>query len=467
MINLNNDANPKPTLSPDERIRSFQEVTEGYTEDMAIREAMRCLRCRKHPCVNACPLHMRIPEFIGKVAEGDYESAAAVIRSCSPMPAICSRVCPQENQCEGHCVRGERGEPVRIGLLERFVIDRCEDVSANGNEQNYDETGKHKVAVIGAGPAGIACAEALSDKGYAVTIVEATEQLGGVMLYGIPNYRLPKSILAEEIDKLNAKGVRFVKNTQVGEYFTTDELIRREGYDAVFIGTGADMPTFMKIPGSDAPGVCTAHEYLTDINLQHAGLTRPGARIRIGNRVAVVGAGNVAMDAARCAKRLGAEKVYIIYRRGMEEIPARHDEVAEAMEEGVEIRLLTNPVDIKTDDRGNVCGVECQKMALGEPDDSGRRQPIPAPDSNFIIDADMVIMALGSKQSARLLNATKGLQGSDNGGIKAAADASTSRPGIFAGGDAVTGPATVSKAVSAGLTAADSIDRYIREKYQK
>ena len=465
MISLNRESNPKPMLPPEVRIKSFGEVSEGYSEDMAIREAMRCLQCREHPCMNACPLHMHIPEFIRKTAEGDFDAAADVIRSCSPMPAVCSRVCPQENQCEGHCVRGERGEPVRIGLLERFVIDRCGNGAAENDSKEYDETGKHKVAVIGAGPAGIACAGALADKGYAVTIVEATEQFGGVMLYGIPNYRLPKSILAEEIDKLNAKGVRFVKNTQVGEYFTTDELIRREGYDAVFIGTGADMPTFMKIPGCDASGVCTAHEYLTDINLQHAGLTRPGAQIRLGKRVAVVGAGNVAMDAARCAMRLGAEKVFIIYRRGMEEIPARRDEVAEALEEGVEILLLTNPVEIKTDGSGNVCGVECQKMALGEPDDSGRRQPVPVPDSNFVLDADMVIMALGSKQSARLLNATKGLKGSEKGGIDAAADASTSRPGIYAGGDAVTGPATVSKAVSAGLTAANSIDSFIREKY--
>ena len=302
--------------------------------------------------------------------------------------------------------------------------------------------------------------------GYNVSIVDAAQEPGGVMLYGIPNYRLPKHILAEKINVLKRKGVRFIQDTLVGEYFTTDELIQREGYDAVFIGTGADMPTFVQIPGSDAEGVCTAHEYLTGINAKQVGL-RPGAReIRQGKRVAVIGAGNVAMDAARCARRMGAEQVQIIYRRGMDEMPARRDEIKEAIEEGVDMLLLTQPVEIRTDSDGKVCSIVCERLRLGDPDDSGRRQPVVVPDSLFDINVDMVIMALGSKQSLRLLNATKDLEAVSGGAIRTDEFCATSRPGIFAGGDAVTGPATVSKAVSAGKTAAASMDAYIRKKYE-
>ena len=464
MIDLTKERNPQPQLAPQERIRGFMEISTGYTEDMAIREAMRCLRCRKRPCMSGCPLKMRIPEFIEKVAEGEFEAAYAIIRSCSTMPEICSRVCPQENQCEGHCIRGKRSEPVSIGLLERFVTEWHK---ANGKTDVFpgERSAGRKVAVIGAGPAGIACAEELADLGYAVSIVDAAEEPGGVMLYGIPNYRLPKSILAEKISELERKGVRFIRNTTVGEYFTTDELIQREGYEAVFIGTGADQPTFIQIPGSDAAGVCTAHAYLTGINMEQVGLPRISLDIPQGRRVAVIGAGNVAMDAARCALRRGAEKVQIVYRRSFDEMPARKDEIREAMEEGVEMLLLTQPVEIRTDESGKVCGMICERLQLGKPDKSGRRQPEVIPDSRYKIECDMVIMALGSKQSMRLLNATSDLEGDSHGAILADETGATSRPGIFAGGDAVTGPATVSKAVFAGKTAAASMDAFIRAKH--
>ncbi len=460
MINMVDKKNLMPEQAPDVRNKNFLEVALGYTEEMAVSEAMRCLKCRKKPCMSGCPVMVKIPNFIAKVAIGEFEEAYQIISETSSLPAICGRVCPQENQCEGKCVRGIKGEPVAIGRLERFVADwhseHCADEKIEAKENN-----SHKVAVIGAGPAGLACAGDLINKGYDVTVFESLHKTGGVLVYGIPEFRLPKKIVESEVSKLEAKGVKFVTNAIVGKAVTVDELIEEENFEAIFIGTGAGLPAFMNIPGEDLLGVCSANEYLTRINLMKAYLPEYDTPILKANNIAVVGGGNVAMDAARCAKRMGAENVYIIYRRSENEIPARAEEIHHAVEEGIEFKYLTNPIDIKGSEDGHVCGIECVSMQLGESDASGRRRPEEIKGSNFILDVDCVIMAIGTKLNTLILDTTENLQANKKGGVGTDESAATNREGIFAGGDAVTGAATVIKAMGAGKVAAASIDEYI------
>ncbi len=463
MINLVREKNPMPEQDPNVRNKNFLEVSSGYTEEMAINEAMRCLKCRKKPCMSGCPVMVKIPEFIAKIAEGEFEEAYQIISQTSSLPAICGRVCPQENQCEGKCVHGVKGEPVAIGRLERFAAD-WHAANYGDEEIKPAESNGHKVAVIGAGPAGLACAGDLVNKGYEVTVYESLHKTGGVLVYGIPEFRLPKEIVAAEVAKLEAKGVRFVTDAIVGRAITVDELMKEEGFESVFIGTGAGLPSFMKIPGENLLGVCSANEYLTRINLMKAYLPEYDTPIMHGDKIAVVGGGNVAMDAARCAKRMGASEVYIIYRRSMEELPARAEEVHHAMEEGIIFKLLTNPVAIKGDEKGHVTGIECVNMELGEPDASGRRRPVVIEGSNHVVPVDMVIMSIGTKLNTLILDTTEALAANERGGIGADEGAATSRPGIFAGGDAVTGAATVIKAMGAGKTAAAGIDEYLSAK---
>lgn len=452
-----------PEQDPNVRNKNFLEVTLGYTPEQAISEALRCLRCRKRPCVGGCPVRIQIPDFVAKVAEGDFEAAYQIITQDSSLPAVCGRVCPQENQCEGECVRGTRGEPVSIGRLERFVADWH---AANfGDEEIKPAEGNgHKVAIIGAGPAGLACAADLINKGYEVTVFESLHKTGGVLVYGIPQFRLPKEIVAAEVAKLEAKGVKFVTDAIVGKAITVDELIEEEGFESVFIGTGAGLPSFMHIPGENLLGVVSANEYLTRINLMKAYKDEYDTPIMKRKKIAIVGGGNVAMDAARCAKRMGADDVYIIYRRSAEEIPARAEEIHHAIEEGIIFHYLTNPIRIVDDGKGDVAGIECVKMELGEPDASGRRRPVPIEGSNFIEEVDYVIMAIGTKLNKLIMDTTKDLHANDRGGIGTDEKANTSRPEIFAGGDAVTGAATVIKAMGAGRVAADGIDEYISGK---
>ena len=460
MINLVREKNPMPEQAPDVRNKNFLEVARGYTEDMAVREAMRCLKCRKRPCMSGCPVMVKIPDFIAKVAEGEFEEAYKIISETSSLPAICGRVCPQETQCEGKCVHGKKGEPVAIGRLERFVADW--HASNFGDEEiKPAQSNGHKVAVIGAGPAGLACAGDLINKGYYVTVFESLHKTGGVLVYGIPQFRLPKEIVAAEVAKLEAKGVKFVTDAIVGRAMTVDELMKEEGFESVFIGTGAGLPAFMNIPGENLLGVCSANEYLTRINLMKAYLPEYDTPIQHAKNIAVVGGGNVAMDAARCAKRMGAENVYIIYRRSAEEIPARAEEIHHAVEEGIDFRYLTNPVAVKGTEDGHVCGIECVKMQLGEPDASGRRRPVEIKDSNFVLDVDCVIMAIGTKLNTLILDTTENLEANAKGGIGTNEEAATNRPGIFAGGYAVTGAATVIKAMGAGKVAAAGIDEYL------
>ena len=463
MINLVRERNPMPEQAPDIRNKNFLEVAKGYTEEMAINEAMRCLKCRKKPCMSGCPVMVKIPDFIAKVAEGEFEEAYQIISQTSSLPAICGRVCPQENQCEGKCVHGKKGEPVAIGRLERFVAD-WHAANYGDEEIKPTEVNGHKVAVIGAGPAGLACAGDLINKGYDVTVFESLHKTGGVLVYGIPQFRLPKEIVAAEVAKLEAKGVKFVTNAIIGRAITVDELMEEEGFESVFIGTGAGLPAFMKIPGENLLGVCSANEYLTRINLMKAYLPEYDTPIQYAKNIAVMGGGNVAMDAARCAKRMGAENVYIIYRRSADEIPARAEEIHHAVEEGIDFRYLTNPVAVKGTKDGHVCGIECVKMELGEPDASGRRRPVEVKDSNFVLDVDCVIMAIGTKLNTLILDTTKNLQANSKGGIGTDAEAATNRPGVFAGGDAVTGAATVIKAMGAGKVAAAGIDDYLSNK---
>lgn len=460
MINLVRERNPMPEQAPDIRNKNFLEVACGYTEEMAINEAMRCLKCRKKPCMSGCPVMVKIPDFIAKVAEGEFEEAYQIISETSSLPAICGRVCPQENQCEGKCVHGKKGEPVAIGRLERFVAD-WHAANYGDEEIKPAESNGHKVAIIGAGPAGLACAGDLVNKGYDVTVFESLHKTGGVLVYGIPQFRLPKEIVAKEVAGLEAKGVKFVTNAIVGRAITVDELMQEEGFESVFIGTGAGLPAFMNIPGENLLGVCSANEYLTRINLMKAYLPEYDTPIQYAKNIAVVGGGNVAMDAARCAKRMGAENVYIIYRRSAEEIPARAEEIHHAVEEGIDFRYLTNPVAVKGTEDGHVCGIECVKMELGEPDASGRRRPVEVKDSNFVLDVDCVIMAIGTKLNTLILDTTDKLEANSKGGIGTDAAAATNRPGIFAGGDAVTGAATVIKAMGAGKLAAAGIDEYL------
>ncbi len=446
---------PMPTQDPNVRNKNFEEVALGYTEEMAVNEAKRCIHCKNKPCQTGCPVGIDIPEFIGHVAEGDFEAAYQVIARSSSLPAVCGRVCPQESQCEGKCTRGIKNEPVGIGRLERFVADwHRENVHTAPIVPAWNG---HKVAIIGAGPAGLTAAGDLAKMGYKVTVYEALHVAGGVLMYGIPEFRLPKAIVQQEIDGLKKMGVDFECNMVIGKVLTIDELMDEYGYEAVFVGSGAGLPRFMGIPGESLKGVYSANEFLTRSNLMKAYLPTSKTPIRTGKKVAVVGGGNVAMDAARCAKRLGAE-VYVVYRRGMEELPARKEEVEHAEEEGIIFKTLNNPVEILADENDNVNKIRCIKMELGEPDASGRRRPIEVPGSEFELDVDCVIMALGTSPNPLIKSTTKGLEINKKGGIVVNEDGLTSREHVYAGGDAVTGAATVILAMGAGKTAAKAID---------
>ncbi len=460
MPNMSPKKNPMPEQEPLVRNKNFGEVALGYTAEMAVDEAQRCLNCKNPQCVSGCPVNVRIPEFIAKVAAGDFDGAYSVITSTNALPAICGRVCPQENQCEGKCVRGIKGESVAIGRLERFVADyHSEHGHADGAPKKPEAKG-HKVAVVGSGPAGLTCAGDLARRGYDVTVFEAFHKTGGVLVYGIPEFRLPKAIVAKEIKKLEYFGVKFVTNAVIGRAESIDELFE-EGFEAVFIGSGAGLPQFLHIPGENLLGVYSANEYLTRINLMKAYLPEYDTPFKHAKRVAVVGGGNVAMDAARCAKRMGAEEVYIVYRRSMDELPARKEEVHHAQEEEIIFKLLNNPVAVVGDENGCVCGLECVQMELGEPDESGRRRPIEKKGSNFVLDVDAVIIAIGTSPNPLLRTTTPGLEANKKGCIVADEKGATSRPGVFAGGDAVTGAATVILAMGAGKTAAEAIAKDI------
>ena len=461
MPNMSPEKNAMPSQNADVRRRNFDEVALGYDEKIALDEAARCLNCKNMPCVTGCPVSIEIPHFIKKITEGDYEGAYKVIASSSSLPAVCGRVCPQETQCESKCVRGIKGSPVGIGRLERFVADYHNEHSAEVPEK--PTSNGHKVAVVGSGPSGLTCAGDLARLGYDVTVFEALHTPGGVLVYGIPEFRLPKSIVKKEIDTLSALGAKIVTNTVVGKTVSVDELIE-DGFEAVYIGTGAGLPKFMGIPGENLCGVYSANEFLTRINLMKAYRDGSSTPIMHAKNVAVVGGGNVAMDAARCAMRLGADNVYIVYRRSEAELPARAEEVEHAKEEGIVFNLLTNPTEILDDGNGNVTGLRCIRMELGEPDASGRRRPVEIPDSEFSLDCDCVIMALGTSPNPLIKSTTEGLEVSKWGGIVTDDSGKTSRDGIYAGGDAVTGAATVILAMGAGKTAAASIDSYIRGK---
>ena len=464
MANMSMTKNPIPEQEPLVRNKNFDEVALGYTEEIAIDEAKRCLNCRQHPCVNGCPVNVRIPEFIAKVAEGEFEEAYKIITSTNSLPAVCGRVCPQEHQCEGKCVRGIKGESVGIGRLERFVADwHAAHADPNAKVEKPVSNG-HRVAVVGSGPAGLTCAGDLARMGYEVTVYELFHKAGGVLVYGIPEFRLPKAIVAREVAALEEMGVKIVTDAVIGRAISIDELLTEEGFEAVFLGSGAGLPRFLGIPGENLLGVYSANEFLTRINLMKAYREDYDTPIKHNKCVAVVGAGNVAMDAARCAKRLGAEHVYIVYRRGMEEVPARKEEVHHAMEEEVEFKLLTNPVRVIGDEKGYVTGIECIKMELGEPDEKGRRRPMPVEGSNFVLEVDCMIDALGTSPNPLLRMTTPGLEADKHGCLIADEKGKTTHEGVFAGGDAVTGAATVILAMGAGKTAATAIDEYIKNK---
>ena len=467
MANMSAVKNQMPTQEPEVRSHNFSEVALGYSEAVAIDEANRCLNCKTMPCVSGCPVNVHIPEFISKIKEGDFEGAYRIISKSSSLPAVCGRVCPQETQCESKCVRGIKGESVGIGRLERFVADWH---NAHSDDTPVVEPfNGHKVAVIGAGPSGLTCAGDLAKKGYKVTVYEALHAAGGVLVYGIPEFRLPKSIVQKEVDNLIKMGVDIETNVVIGKTLTVDELFDM-GYEAVFIGSGAGLPSFMGIPGESLNGVYSANEFLTRSNLMKAYKAQPVTPIMKGGKVAVVGGGNVAMDAARTALRLGAEKVYIVYRRSMEELPARKEEVEHAIEEGIEFMLLNNPIEIlgyETEDRrdpkyGFVRGMKCIRMELGEPDERGRRRPVPVEGSEFILDVDTVIMSIGTTPNPLIKLTTEGLEVNRRGGIVVEeSTGKTSCEGVYAGGDAVTGAATVISAMGAGKVAAKAIDEYI------
>ena len=462
MPNMAMQKHPMPSQEPDVRNKNFQEVALGYTEEIAVDEAKRCLNCKNKPCMSGCPVHIHIPEFVQKVAEGDFEAAYQVINQSSSLPAVCGRVCPQESQCEGKCVRGIKGEPVGIGRLERFVAD-WHNANVTAKPVAPASNG-HRVAVVGSGPSGLTCAGDLAKLGYKVTVYEALHLAGGVLVYGIPEFRLPKSIVQKEIDTLKDLGVDVETNVVIGRTITVDELMEQKGFEAVFIGSGAGLPMFMNIPGENSKGVYSANEFLTRINLMKAYKPGSDTPIQHGKSVAVVGGGNVAMDAARCAKRLGAD-VHVIYRRSEAELPARKEEVEHAKEEGIIFDFLTNPVSIAADDKGWVKSVTCIKMELGEPDAKGRRRPVAIPGSETEIPMDCVIMALGTSPNPLIKTTTKGLDVNNHGGIIVEeATGLTSREGIYAGGDAVTGAATVILAMGAGKTAAAAIDEYLKNK---
>ncbi len=466
--------NPKkhemPTQEPSVRAHNFKEVALGYTTEIAVDEAKRCLNCKNRPCVQGCPVNVQIPDFIAHIKEGRFEEAYQVISQTSTLPAVCGRVCPQETQCESKCTLGVKFEPVGIGRLERFVADyhnaNCTAAAA------APESNGHKVAVVGSGPSGLTCAGDLAKKGYKVSVFEALHTAGGVLVYGIPEFRLPKSIVAKEVEGLKALDVDIETNVVIGKTLTIDELFE-QGYEAVFVGSGAGLPNFMGIPGESLKGVYSANEFLTRSNLMKAYLDDPITPIMKGGNVAVVGGGNVAMDAARTALRLGAEHVYIVYRRSMEELPARKEEVEHAMEEGIDFRLLNNPVEIlgynnpdnpRDERNGFVTGMRVIKMELGEPDEKGRRRPIEIPGSEYEIELDTVIIAIGTSPNPLIKNTTKGLEVNKKGGIIIDENGMTSRAQVYAGGDAVTGAATVISAMGAGKLAAKSIDEYFQNK---
>ncbi|MCI8801814.1 MAG: NADPH-dependent glutamate synthase [Oscillibacter sp.] len=455
MANMSLQKNPMPSQDPNVRNKNFEEVALGYTEAQALDEAQRCLNCKLKPCMQGCPVMVHIPEFIQKVAAGEFEEAYQIISNTSALPAVCGRVCPQESQCEKYCVRGKKGDPVGIGRLERFVAD-WHNAHAEAKAEKPASNG-HRVAVVGSGPAGLTCAGDLARKGYDVTVFEALHLAGGVLVYGIPEFRLPKAIVQKEVDGLKAMGVTIATDTVIGRTISIDELMEEQDFEAVFIGSGAGLPMFMDIPGINYRGVYSANEFLTRINLMKAYLPDSDTPIQRPKKVAVVGGGNVAMDAARCAKRLGAE-VYIVYRRGMEELPARKEEVEHAEEEGIIFKTLCNPVEIFADENDDVNKIRCIKMELGEPDASGRRRPIEVPGSEFDIDVDCVIMSLGTSPNPLIKSTTKGLEINRKGGIVVNEDGLTSREKVYAGGDAVTGAATVILAMGAGKTAAKAID---------
>lgn len=462
MPNASMKKTPMPTRAPAERRRDFAEVATGYTAEQAMQEAARCLQCKHKPCTGGCPVQVDIPEFIRLVAQGDFASAYEVISRSSSLPAVCGRVCPQENQCEKYCVRGIKGESVAIGRLERFVAD-WHNTHTDAITEKVLQNG-HKVAVVGSGPAGLACAGDLIKKGYAVTLFEALHTPGGVLVYGIPEFRLPKAIVRQEIELLQKQGLQVMTNMVIGKVLSVDELLDEQGFEAVFIGTGAGLPRFMNIPGENLGGVYSANEFLTRVNLMKAYMPDSPTPIHRGKRVAVVGGGNVAMDAARCALRLGAEEVTIVYRRSAEELPARAEEVEHAVEEGIRFAFLTNPTAVVGDEEQRVCGLRCVEMELGEPDASGRRSPMEKPDSEFVMDVDTVIMSIGTSPNPLIKATTDGLETQRWGGIVADENGATSRPGVFAGGDAVTGAATVILAMGAGKKAAAAMDAYIQSK---
>ena len=461
MANMTLTKTPMPEQDPKVRARNFEEVALGYTAEQAMEEAGRCLGCKKPKCVEGCPVNVRIPEFIAKVAEGDFQAAYEIVTSTNALPALSGRVCPQESQCESKCVRGVKGEPVAIGRLERFVADWYRE-HVNAMPEKAPSNGV-KVAVVGSGPAGLTCASDLAKKGYAVTVFEALHTAGGVLVYGIPECRLPKAIVANEVKKLEAQGVEVMTNMVIGRVLSIDELFEM-GYKAVFVGSGAGLPMFMHIPGEALKGVYSANEYLTRTNLMKAYTEEADTPIIRSKAVAVVGGGNVAMDGARCAMRLGAEHVYIVYRRGEAEMPARKEEQHHAKEEGIEFKTLCNPVEILGDEDGRVCGMKCIRMELGEPDASGRRRPVEIPGSEFVLDVDTVIMALGTSPNPLIRSTTPGLETNKKGCLIVNEDEMTTRDGVFAGGDAVTGAATVILAMGAGKKGASAIDAYLQTK---
>ncbi len=450
-----------PAQDPKIRAKNFDEVALGYSVETAVIEASRCLNCKNPLCVKGCPVNIDIPGFIARVAKGDFEGAYSVISEQSSLPAICGRVCPQENQCEGKCIRGIKSESVAIGRLERFVADYHNKNSKTAPEMPVKNG--HKVAVVGSGPAGLTCAGDLAKMGYDVTVFEALHTPGGVLVYGIPEFRLPKSIVANEIEGLKALGVKIETNTVIGRTVSVDELMEEMGFEAVFVGSGAGLPRFMNIKGENLKGVYSANEYLTRVNLMRAYLDDSDTPVMKGGNVVVVGGGNVAMDAARSALRLGAQKVSIVYRRSFEELPARKEEAEHAMEEGVEFKLLTNPVEILGDENGFVKGIKCVKMELGEPDERGRRSPVVIENSEFTFDCDTVIMSIGTSPNPLIKQTTKGLETTSRGTIVADDNTATTKKGVFAGGDAVTGAATVILAMGAGKNAAKAIDAYINQ----
>ena len=463
MPNMRMDKNPMPEQCPNVRNKNFLEVTTGYTEEMAIDEAQRCLNCKHKPCMQGCPVSVKIPEFIAFVAKGEFENAYKKIKETNALPAVCGRVCPQEKQCESKCVRGIKGESVGIGRLERFVADwHMKNVK---EEIEKPVSNGKRVAVVGSGPSGLTVAGDLAKKGYEVTIYEAFHTAGGVLMYGIPEFRLPKDIVQKEISNLKEMGVDIETNVVIGKTLTVDELFDEMNFDAVYIGSGAGLPHFMGIEGESLNGVYSANEFLTRINLMK-GYKFPeyDTPVYVGKNVAVLGGGNVAMDAARSAMRLGAEHVYIVYRRSMDELPARKEEVHHAQEEGIEFLVLNNPVKIVGDENGHVNGMECIKMELGEPDASGRRRPIPIEGSNFILDVDTAIMSIGTSPNPLIRSTTPGLETNDHGCLIVDENESTTKEGVYAGGDAVTGAATVILAMGAGKKAAAAIDEYIKNK---